>query len=96
MITFLLIVGLIISLGFNVATFIIIPRLLTRIDIYEDWILDLKTELINTVEEMRKIDRQGTFATSINDKGTFESDDQVGQIFKDILELIEKLNDKTQ
>ena len=96
MITFLLIVGLIISLGFNVATFIIINRLLTRIDVYENWILDFKIDLVETLEEMRKIDKEGIFATSLNDKGTFESDDQVGQIFKNILELIERLNEKTQ
>lgn len=96
MITFLLIAGLIISLGVNVATFILISRQLKRIYVYENWILEFKEDLVNTLEEMRKIDKQGTFATSLNDKGTFESDDQVGQIFKEILELIEKLNERSQ
>lgn len=95
-ITFLLIAGLIIFLGITVATFIIIKRLLIKIDTYEKWILELKTDLVNTLESMRAIDKQGTFATSLNDKGLFESDDQVGQIFKEILELIEKLNERTQ
>jgi len=36
------------------------------------------------------------FATVLNDKGAFESDDQVGQIFKELLEIIEKLNSRTQ
>ena len=98
MITFLLITSLIISLGFNVATFIIVARLLKRTDTYEKWILDFKMDLVNTLREMRAIDKQGTFATSVSDpeKGVFESDDQVGQIFKELLRLVEKLNEKSQ
>jgi hypothetical protein len=45
---------------------------------------------------MHDIDKVGTFATSMNDKGTFESDDQVGQVFKDLIELVEKLNQRIQ
>lgn len=41
---------------------------------------------------MRKIDTRGTFATRVDDKGKFESDDEVGVVFKDLMELIEKLN----
>mgnify|MGYP001172524219 CR=1 FL=1 len=96
MITAFLILLLIISIGFNVATFIIIKKLLFKNQTYENWILEFKTELITTLEKMREIDKQGTFATSMNTEGTFESDDQVGQIFKELLELIEKLNDRTQ
>ena len=96
MIIFLLIIGLIISLGLNVTAFIIFQRLLKKIDIYESWILKFKNDLSETLDSMRKIDKQGTFATSINDKGVFESDDQVGEVFKKLLELIINLNDKTQ
>lgn len=98
MITFLLITGLVTSLGVCVATFIIIQRLLRRIDTYEKWILELKMDLVNTLETMRAIDKQGTFATALKDpeKGVFESDDQVGQIFKELLDLVEKLNERTQ
>jgi hypothetical protein len=96
MTTIFLIIFLIISLGVNIATFIIIKRFLVKHEIYERWILEFKSELITTLENMRTIDKQGTFATSINSEGTFESDDQVGQIFKEISDLIEKLNDRTQ
>lgn len=98
MIIFLLITGLIISLGFNVTTCVLIKRQLRRIDIYENWVIDVKNDLINTLEEMRKIDKHGTFATSMSDpeKGVFESDDQVGQLFKDLLDIVEKLNERTQ
>jgi len=96
MITFLLITGLIISLGLNIATFILIRNLLKKISIYEQWILEFKQDVIDTLSIMRAIDKQGVFATSVNEKGVFESDDQVGQLFKEITDLIEKLNDRTQ
>lgn len=96
MTTALLIIFLIISLGLNVAAYIIIKRLLSKIETYEDWILEFKTDLVATLTKMRAIDKQGTFATSMNTEGTFESDDQVGQIFKELLDLIEKLNDRTE
>lgn len=64
--------------------------------IYERWIVEFKLDVVNTLEEMRDIDKQGVFSTRINDKGLFESDDQVGGIFKDIMDLIEKLNQRTQ
>ena len=96
MITFLLITGLVTSVGVIIAAFILIKRLLAKIRVYEEWILDFKTDVIDTLEQMRAIDKQGTFATSLNDKGVFESDDQVGGIFKELTTLIEKLNERTQ
>ena len=98
MITFLLIIGLIILLGLNVATCIIILRQIKRIGIYEEWILEFKMDLVNTLDEMRKIDSDATFKSSFKSDGmgAFESDDEVGQVFKDILGTIEKLNDRTQ
>ncbi len=87
---------LLISVIFNILTIIIIKKLLVKTQIYENWILNFKTDLEKTLEEMRAIDKQGTFATSMNTEGTFESDDQVGQIFKDLLSLIEKLNEKIE
>lgn len=96
MITFLLITGLVISLGLNIIAFILIRTLLKKVSTYEQWILEFKEEVNETLSLMRGIDKQGVFATSINEKGVFESDDQVGQIFKELTTLIEKLNEKTQ
>lgn len=96
MITFLLITGLVISVGLNIAAFILVKRLLAKVDVYEEWILDFKTDVIDTLEQMRAIDKQGMFATSLNDKGVFESDDQVGGIFKELMALVEKLERRTQ
>ena len=88
--------GLIVSLGLNVAAFILVRTLLAKISVYEKWIVDFKEDLSETVELMRDIDKQGVFATSVGPKGVFESDDQVGQIFKDLLDLVEKLNERIQ
>ena len=96
MITFLLTVGLIISLGLNVATFILIRILLKKIGTYEQWILDVKDKVANVLTTMRTIDKSGILATSVNDKGLFESDDQVGHIFKDLEDLIKELNEKIE
>jgi len=96
MITFLLIIGLIISLGLNVIAFILIRNLLKKNSIHEAWILNFKQDVVNTLANMRSIDSHGSFATRIDDKGKFESDDEVGQIFKELLDLIENLNEKTQ
>lgn len=96
MITILLIIGLVISFGLNVTTFIIIRNLLKKTGVYEQWILEFKQDVVDTLSIMQSIDKQGTFATSVNDKGNFESDDHVGQVFKELLDLIEKLNQRTQ
>lgn len=96
MITFLLIAGLIISLGFNIVTIIIIRNLIAKLDIYEKWIFEFKQDVIDTLSLMRAIDKQGVFSTSVNEKGAFESDDHVGQIFKELADILEKLNERTQ
>lgn len=96
MITFLLITALIITLGLNIASFILIRNLLKKQAVYEKWILDFKSDVIDTHAMMKLIDKQGTFATSLNDKGQFEADDQVGQVFKRLVALIEKLNERSQ
>ena len=96
MITIILITVLFISLGLNIASFIIIKNSLNKLSIYEEWIAECKEDVTATLNQMRAIDKQGTFATSLNDKGTFESDDQVGDIFKGLVDLIEKLNQRTQ
>lgn len=96
MFTAFLIIGLVILLTAFVASCIIIQRLLKKIDLYEEWILDFKTDLIATVERMREIDKSVVFSNKVNEEGAFESDDQVGGVFKELLALVEKLNQRTQ
>lgn len=95
MLIFILIV-LFISLIINVLTSKIIYNSIKKIDFYEKWILDFKTRISASLNLMRDIDKQGTFATSINDKGNFESDDQVGQVFKEMIEIMNELEKKIQ
>ena len=93
MITFLLVFILLILIAANVAMVFLIRSLLYKISVYEQWVTDCRTRVVEILDTMRAIDVKGTFATSLNDKGTFESDDQVGQVFKDLLELVEILNE---
>lgn len=51
----------------------------------EDYVTDIKLRIENTYTEMKAIDT----------KGAFESDDEVGGTFKQLLELIELLNKTT-
>lgn len=96
MIITLLSLALVISLGLLFLAYVIIRKLLVKVEIYEDWIMDVKTDVISTVEQMREVDKSGVLSSRLNDKGVFESDDQVGGVFKDLLDLIEKLNQRTQ
>jgi hypothetical protein len=96
MLTYLLIVGLLIALGCIVTLIVIIRRTLHKNSVYEQWILDLKQDVNDTYNQMVEIDREGTFASRLNEEGLFESDDQVGQVFKALLDLIKKLNERAQ
>jgi hypothetical protein len=96
MIITLLSLALVISLGLLFSAYVIIRKLLVKVAIYETWIMDVKTDVIDTVEQMREVDKSGVLSSRLNDKGVFESDDQVGGVFKDLLDLIEKLNQRTQ
>ena len=94
--TFLLITALIISLILNVLTIIIIGVQANKVHTYEEWVLEFQQAVGKTLEEMREIDKRGSLATAVDDKGVFESDDEVGVIFKDLEEIIERLNHRIQ
>ena len=94
--TILLALSLVISLGLLITAYIIIKRLLAKIDTYEEWILDFKTDVIQTLAQMREIDKSAVFSSKLNEQGVFESDDMVGGAFKELVALVEKLNQRTQ
>jgi len=97
MFIYLLIVGLTIFIGLTVTFFILIQNLLKKIEIYENYIIDFKNNVQVTLEKMREIDKEGVFSTGINSEtGLFESNDPTSQIFKQLSDLIEKLNEKIQ
>ena len=91
-----LVIFQIISLAAIIVTCIVIRLLLKKINIYEDWILDFKTDVTDTLTKMQAIDKSVVFSNKLSERGAFESDDQVGGVFKDLLELVEKLNKRTQ
>ena len=92
MITIFLIIGLILSLGLNITAFILFKIFLSKINTYEEYIVNFRNSVKDALKKMRDIDNMGTFATRLNDKGVFESTDDVGQIFKDLEDIVEKLN----
>lgn len=96
MITILLIIGLIISIALNFTTFLLIGIQANKVQTYEQWILEFKKDVETTLANMQAIDKKGVFASSINNDGLFESDDEVGKIFQEMKDLIDKLNQRTQ
>ena len=72
----------------------IILGLLVLTEGYVIWNLIRKTELLETwVEEFtQRIETVQTDLKVIDDKGAFESDDEVGSIFEQIKETVNKLD----
>jgi len=90
---------LLLSMGVNIALLILAKNSLKKISIYEneiiksdDFILSIQKKILNSLTTMREIDKQGVFSSRVSEKGLFESDDMVGQIFKDLLQTVEDLN----
>jgi hypothetical protein len=98
MVTFLLSVALLISVILNIGMFRLIKILFKKIKIYEEWIIEFRDDVSNTLDHIKQIDNDATFKSSFDSsgKGIFESDDQVGQVFKDLSDIIIRLNDKIQ
>ena len=57
-------------------------NLLRKLEIYEDWIGELKSDLATTIDNMKNID----------EIGAFEADDETGEVFKSLLSLVNGLN----
>lgn len=87
---------LVISIGINISQYFIIKTLLSKIKIYEQWVISTRNAVLGSLNLMRDIDKQGVFSSSVSEKGLFESDDFVGQIFKQLVAILEELNNKIQ
>lgn len=96
MIIFLLIIFCCVLIGLNIAAIIVIKNQLHKINTYEEWILEFKSNVMYTLDLLKTIDKDGVFSSRVNDKGAFESDDQVGIVFHEILDVVEKLNQRTK
>jgi hypothetical protein len=82
--SYILLILLIISLIINVLLFKLFTINLTKVEIYEAWILEYKNQINETYQALKFVD----------DKQIFEKDDEVGFVFSDILEIIKDLKTK--
>ena len=83
-ISIFVLVLLLISLLINIFLFISLKKSFVQIDILEEWLIDFKQLVNNTYKKLKNID----------ERGMFEKDDEVGSIFYQIKETIEKFKTK--
>lgn len=77
---------LLISLIVNIFLIVALRRAFVQIDILEDWLIDFKSLINVTYKKLKNID----------DRSIFEKDDDVGVVFKNILEIINLTNKRIQ
>lgn len=77
---------LLISVLVNVFLILALKRSFYQIDILESWILEFRDLLKNTYKKLKSID----------ERGMFEKDDDVGIIFEDIVNIITLTNKRIQ
>ena len=81
-----LLVLLLISLIVNIFLLISLKRAFNQIDILEEWLVEFKLLMNNTYKKLKNID----------ERGMFEKDDDVGIVFKNIIEIIDLTNKRIQ
>ena len=81
-----LLVLLLISLVVNIFLLISLKRAFNQIDILEEWLIEFKLLINNTYKKLKNID----------ERGMFEKDDDVGVVFKNIIEIIDLTNKRIQ
>jgi hypothetical protein len=82
----LLIIGVIMIISIFIAGIIIIKRQSNKITFYENFISEVQQMVNKTYLNMKSVDILGSF----------EADDEIGDSFKIIKELITKLNELVQ
>jgi hypothetical protein len=85
MIIFLLFL-LLLSIITNIFLVVSLKKSFNQIDILEDWLVEFRFLIKNTYNKLKSID----------DKGIFEKDDEVGVLFTDLLEIIKLTNKRIQ
>ena len=78
----MLYVILILSIILNAGFIIAIPRVLKKIDSYDDFFEQMQTTLIGTIDAMKSIDI----------RGSFQSDDEVGDTFRQLKGMVDALD----
>ena len=81
-----LLILLLISLVVNIFLLISLKRAFSQIDILEEWLIEFKLLINNTYKKLKDID----------ERGMFEKDDDVGIVFKNIIEIIDLTNKRIQ
>jgi hypothetical protein len=81
-----LLILLLISSVVNIFLLISLKRAFNQIDILEVWLLEFKLLMDNTYKKLKNID----------ERGMFEKDDDVGIVFKNIIEIIDLTNKRIQ
>ena len=83
---YILLTFLTISLILNIFLLVSLKRAFNQIDILEEWLVEFKLLVDNTYKKLKNID----------ERGMFEKDDDVGIIFKNIVEIVELTNKRIQ
>lgn len=71
-----------ISLTANIALAVMVKRGLNREEIYTNWILKFRSRVEEIYKELKEID----------EKHIFESDDEVGVVFSEIVKIMEEFD----
>ena len=84
--TIILSILLLISIAVNIAIGLIAKAQYVRAQRYESMIIEFGDDALSTYEQMKTLD----------DRQWFEKDDDVGIVFQDLVNIIEKFNERTQ
>lgn len=93
MLTTSLIIGITISIVINVFLYKALTAQIKKVNLYEMWIIEYE----RWVDDARNVVKDTYLKMkSVDDKGLFFKDDDVGFIFSELLTLLKTLNDKLQ
>lgn len=81
---YIIIVVLLISVIINIFLFVALKRAFYTIDILETWLVDFKKSINNVYKKLKSID----------ERGIFEKDDDVGFLFNDIVNILKITNQR--
>lgn len=70
----------------NIFLVVSLKKAFTQIDLLESWLIDFKSLVKNTYNKLKSID----------DRGIFVKDDDVGVLFTDLLNIIDIANKRIQ
>jgi len=83
---YLLLFLLLLSTILNIFLVVSLKKAFTQIDLLESWLIDFKALVKNTYNKLKSID----------DRGIFVKDDDVGVLFTDLLNIIDIANKRIQ